>query len=257
MGTLLEGVNPISNISNLTAGVPFSVTLMTILGVHELGHYYFSRRNGVSATLPYFIPSPILPGTFGAFIKIKSPILNRRALLDIGAAGPIAGFIVAIVAMAIGLESSEVRKIPEMGITYKLGEPIIFSIISRIVIGEVPKGFDIYIGSIAFAGWIGAFVTAFNLLPIGQLDGGHIIYALFGKKHEKIAKVAFFSLFPLAFFWIGWLFLAFLALIIKINHPPPEDETTKLDLKRKVIGGICILIFILCFTFVPLSIENG
>jgi len=255
-GALLEGANPLNGLAELSAGIPFSITLMTILGVHELGHYYFSRRHGTNATLPYFMPSPILPGTFGAFIKIKSPILNRRMLLDIGAAGPIAGFIIAIAAIAIGLDSSEVRKVAEEGVIYKLGEPLIFIIISRFVLGTIPQGFDIYISSVAFAGWFGILVTGINLLPIGQLDGGHIIYALLGNKHDKIAKVTFVALLPLAFLWIGWLLLAFLALIVKLKHPPPVYDDIKLDLKRKVIGILCIIIFILSFTFVPLSVSN-
>jgi len=255
-GALMEGANPFERFSDITAGIPFSVTLMAILGIHELGHYFLSRKHGTNATLPYFMPSPILPGTFGAFIKIKSPIQNRRMLLDIGAAGPIAGFVIAIIAIAIGLDISEVRKVADEGVVYKLGEPLIFTLISRLIIGKIPEGFDIYVSSVAFAGWFGIFVTGLNLLPIGQLDGGHVLYALIGKKHKIIARIAFFALFPLAYFWIGWLFLAFLALIVSLNHPPPVDEEIQLDLKRKIIGFACIVIFILSFTFVPLSVSN-
>ena len=140
----------------------------------------------------------------------------------------------------------------------QLGEPLVFLIISRIVLGAIPQGFDVYINSIAFAGWIGIFVTAFNLLPIGQLDGGHIAYSILGKKHIIVAKIAFFALIPLAFLWIGWLLIiAILGLIIKLNHPPPVDDSTPLDFKRKLIGITCLIILVLSFTFVPYSILNG
>ncbi len=255
-GALMEGADLRSDFSSLKMGIPFSFTLITILGFHEFGHFIASRIHGVKATLPYFIPAPPFPfiiGTFGAFIKVKSPIYDKKTLLDIGAAGPIAGFLIAVPSVIWGLQISEVREvIPGQG--FVLGNSLLLHILEKIIYGNIPPGYDIHLGSVAFAGFIGLLVTAFNLLPIGQLDGGHISYALFGRKQNIIAKIVFVSLILLSFLWLGWLIWAMLIYTIGFKHPPTVNDFSIIDKKRKIIGYICITIFILCFTPIPFSI---
>ena len=251
-GAMMEGADVISDFSSLKMGIPFSFTLISILGFHELGHFVVSRLHGVRATLPYFIPAPSIIGTFGAFIKVKSPIYNKKTLLDIGAAGPIAGFLIAVPSIIWGLQISEVKEVmPGYGI--KLGDSLLLYVAEKFIYGNIPPGYDIHLGSVAFAGFIGLLVTAFNLMPIGQLDGGHIAYALFGSKQKIIAKFFFLSLFLLSFLWLGWLVWAFLVYLIGFRHPPTANDFIDIDKKRKIIGYICIGIFILCFTPIPFS----
>jgi len=253
-GAMMEGADIMSDFSSLKMGIPFSFTLISILGFHELGHFAVSRLHGVRATLPYFIPAPppFIIGTFGAFIKVKSPIYNKKTLLDIGAAGPIAGFLIAVPSIIWGLQISEVKEVmPGYGI--KLGNSLLLYVAERFIYGNIPPGYDIHLGSVAFAGFIGLLVTAFNLMPIGQLDGGHIAYALFGSKQKIIAKIFFLCLLALIFFWFGWLVWAFLVYAIGFRHPPTANDFIDIDKKRKIIGYICIGIFILCFTPIPFS----
>lgn len=250
-GTLQQGVNIFQNPSGLVRGIPFSFTLLAILLTHEMGHYLTSRYHGVGATLPYFIPAPSIIGTFGAFIRMTSPILNKRALLDIGASGPIAGFVVAIVAVAVGLHYSAVVETQTLE-GMKLGTPLIFSFISELMIGSIPEGSDVLLHPIAFAGWIGMFVTALNLIPIGQLDGGHVVYAVLGQRHRIVSLVMIPILVLLGVYgWPGWLLWAFLPLIFGINHPPVVDSDSPLDPTRQIIGWVSLLIFILTFTPTP------
>jgi len=253
-GALQNGVNPLKDPSAIYLGLPFSLSLILILGAHELGHFIVSQRRGVKATWPYFIPAPTFLGTFGAFIKIKSPLPDRNVLLDIGIAGPLAGFLVAIPMIILGLGLSEVRPATaepaEIGIS--LGAPIIFSLLSRWVLGVTTESHNIILHPIAFAGWIGLFVTALNLLPIGQLDGGHITYSLFQEKHRLIAIVTYCILIYLGFQWPGWFVWGILLLtLFGTRHPQPIDHITPLDTRRKVLGLIGIIIFFLSFTPVP------
>ncbi len=238
-------------------GFSFSVPLLAILGVHEMGHYLTSRRWGVKATLPYFIPAPSLIGTFGAIIKMKSPIPHKRALVEIGAAGPIAGFVVAVIASLIGLKMSEAVPVSEVKAGISLGEPLMFSIIYRVTMGQLPPGYHVILHPIAFAGWLGLFVTALNLLPIGQLDGGHITYALFGRRHTLIARLTFLGLLMLgiASQWFGWFLFATLAMLLGVKHPPPIDPYTPLDERGRKIGWFALLLFVLSFT--PLPFKGG
>ncbi len=252
-GAFLENGNPFIRTTDLYKGIPFALTLLTIIGFHEFGHYFMCRRHGIAATLPYFIPAPppfFIIGTLGAVIKIRAPITNNRALFDIGAAGPIAGLIVALPAIGIGLYMSEIRQVI-LGSAWSLGDPIIMKLISRLILGEIPEGFDVYINSIAFAGWVGLIVTAFNLLPIGQLDGGHIAYALLGKWQALLGYTVFFILFPLALFWSGWFVFIIIALITRIKHPTGITALEPLDFRRKVIGVVCLLMFVVCFIPIP------
>jgi len=253
-GALQQGINVFRHPAGLIQGIPFSFTLMAILLTHEMGHYLTSRYHGVGATLPYFIPAPSIIGTFGAFIRMTSPIVNKRALLDIGASGPIAGFVIAILAVAIGLHYSMVVETTTME-GMKLGSPLIFSLISTIMIGPVPDHYDVLLHPIAFAGWIGLFVTALNLIPIGQLDGGHVVYAVFGRRHRTVSLIMIPVLILLGVYgWPGWFLWAVLPLIFGINHPPVMDSDSPLDRTRRIIGWISLAIFVMTFTPTPFMV---
>lgn len=258
-GAVQEGVNPFQNPVALFAGIPFAATLLLILFCHEMGHYLTAKRYGVSVTPPYFIPGPWFPygiGTFGAFIRIKSPIFKKEALLDIGAAGPIAGFVVSIFAVGIGLNASEIVRIPSGTALIRLGDPLIFSFIAQVVGKVPPEGYDIALNSVAFAGWIGFFVTTLNLLPIGQLDGGHIIYALLGRKHRYISMAAIVILVMLGINgWSGWYLWAVLTAFMGVNHPPVVDGHVPLDFKHRLVGAVSLLIFIVTFMPNPFMVD--
>ncbi|NIN01094.1 MAG: site-2 protease family protein [candidate division Zixibacteria bacterium] len=252
-GAVMNEANPFSNPLLIFRGVSFALPLLLILTFHEFGHYIQSRINGIKVSLPYFIPGPTLFGTFGAVIRSKSPFKTRRDLLDVGAAGPIAGFVVAIVVIIIGLSHSQiVEETPGEGLI--LGESLIFRFLSSLVLKDLPQDHTVLLSPTAFAGWAGILVTMLNLLPIGQLDGGHIIYALLGRHQRKVATVVTLSLIPLGyFFWEGWFVWVVLVLLIKIGHPPTLNDQVPLDIKRKVIGWVAMLIFVLSFTPVPIK----
>jgi membrane-associated protease RseP (regulator of RpoE activity) len=237
----------------------YSAAIMTILLSHEMGHFVMCRKYRVESTLPFFLPVPFPPfGTFGAVIKMRGIIPNKRALFDIGATGPLAGLVLAIPACVIGLSLSEVRAVTPVEAAHSLGlgEPILFTLLAKIVVGTVPEGLDIFLHPIAFAGWAGLFVTALNLLPIGQLDGGHIIYALLGKKSEIVYRLGVLSFCAIAiFYYPGWILFATLLLLFGFQHPAPADEFTGLDPKRKLLGVLIFVIFVVCFTPVPLRFE--
>ncbi|MEE9615314.1 MAG: site-2 protease family protein [Thermodesulfobacteriota bacterium] len=259
-GALYEGVNPLVEPLGLVKGIPFSFSLLLILGTHEFGHYAASRLHGVDATLPYFIPAPPVPfmiGTFGAVIKMRSPITTRSALVDIGAAGPLAGFVVAVVVVVVGLGLSEVAPSPPPGEAMNLGSSIMFALLSELAIGPVPEGHDVFLHSVAFAGWIGLFITAMNLFPVGQLDGGHIVYAVIGERHA--ATVSFVTVACLValsvFAWQGWFVWALLVMVIGTGHPPVTDEGVPLDGKRRRISAVTLAVFVLTFMPVPFYIS--
>ena len=258
-GALMEGAQIYSNPLEIFKGIPFSFTLLFILGTHEFGHYYYAQKHKVDATLPYFIPAPpflFLIGTFGAFIKIKSPIYRKDALLQIGAAGPIAGFIIAVPALVIGLLLSEVIEKKDIQGGIILGDSILMKVLTFITHPGLLESQDIMLHPIAFAGWIGLLVTMLNLLPIGQLDGGHIAYAMLGEKQDIIGKLAFLLLIPLSFFSINWLIWGILLLLLmrSVKHPPIQDIHVPLSYKDKRIGYACLIIFILCFIPAPFKI---
>jgi membrane-associated protease RseP (regulator of RpoE activity) len=255
-GALHEGVDPLRNPENILKGIPFSFSLMGILLSHELGHYLTARKHGLNVTLPYFIPAPPFPfiiGTFGAFIKMRSPVSDRKMLLDVGATGPLVGVAVSIPFLILGFRLSEVRIVQgQMGLT--LGSSLLLYLISWLVVGPLPAGFDIVLHPVGFAGWIGLLVTSLNLIPIGQLDGGHVAYALLGEKQNRISKYVFLALLILGIFgWPGWLFWSLLLFIMGFRHPPPLHGWVSLDQKRKVIGWLTVGIFILTFIPVPFS----
>jgi membrane-associated protease RseP (regulator of RpoE activity) len=250
-GTLQRGINPFAEPFLLWKGIPFSLTLLMILGAHEFGHYFMSRRHRIDVTLPYFIPAPSFIGTFGAFIKMNSPIMDRRTLLDVGAAGPLAGMIVAIPVLIAGLMLSEIQP-KETAVGIQLGSSLFFSLLNWIVHGIIPDNADLVLHPVAFSGWIGLLVTCLNLLPVGQLDGGHVAYAVLGPKQESLARAVVVVLVVLGITgWSGWLIWAAILLFMGINHPPVVHDWIPLDRGRKIIGWITLAIFASTFTPTP------
>lgn len=252
-GALHAGVDLLKEPGKIYKGIPFSLTLMLILLSHELSHYFTSKKHGVAATLPYFIPAPITPiGTFGAFIKMKSPITTRKALIDIGASGPIAGFCVSLIACVVGLHWSKIVSLSQTNGGLNLGDSILFSFLSGIILGATPSGLDILLHPVAFAGWIGLFVTSINLIPVGQLDGGHIAYAIMGEKHSRLSIALILTMLLLGILsWEGWFIWAALLLILGLRHPPVIYWEVPLDRNRKIVGWISLVILILTFVPVP------
>lgn len=253
-GAMYEGADLLSEPYLIFRGVPFSASLLLILGTHELGHFLASRRHGVHTTLPMFIPGPPLPpmiGTFGAVIRIKSPITTKKALVDIGSAGPLSGFVVALVVTSLGMGLSTVVPVVATGQSLGLGNSLIFSGLSYLTFGPIPDGFDVVLHPVAFAGWIGFFVTAMNLLPMGQLDGGHVLYALLGHRHKNFSITMVAFLFALgAFTWPGWFLWGGLIALIGMWHPPVEDQHRPMDWQRRITTACSIIVFIL--TFIPM-----
>ncbi len=256
VGALQTGADLLKNPGEIYRGLPFAVSLIVILLTHELSHYFASKRHGVRATLPYFIPAPTIIGTFGAFIKMKSPIATRKALIDIGASGPIAGFVVSVVAVVIGLQVSEIMPLSETKGVLKLGDSLLFSYLTGVVVGATPADSDILLHPVAFAGWIGLFVTSINLIPVGQLDGGHIAYAFLGERHARLSLilVLVMSLLGLVL-WEGWLVWSLLLLILGLRHPPVMYWEEMLDARRTMTGFLALVIFVLTFIPVPFQIE--
>ncbi len=253
-GTLLAEVNPVTHPQLIYKGIPFSATLMAILLSHELGHYLMSRWHKVDATLPYFIPAPTFIGTFGAIIKIRSNVPDRRALLDIGATGPIVGFMVSIPAIIIGLKLSQSMPGTSDGVSF--GTSILLEFMARHIFPSVPEGHVISLHPVGLAGWLGLLVTMMNLLPMGMMDGGHIAYALFGKWHHHISRaMVVILLFMGIFGWIGWAVWGTLNLFFGLKHPPPTYPEIPLDRKRKLVGAVAVIILIITFVPIPFSMP--
>ena len=254
-GALQQGVNPLETPELLSKGIPFSFTLLLILGAHEMGHYLVSRRHHLDVTLPYFIPAPPIPfiiGTFGAFIRIRSPIRDKRALLDVGCSGPLIGVLVSIPVILIGLKLSAVTVSGGGEETLTLGEPLLFKFLSWLALGSVTPEENVILHPVAFAGWIGLLVTALNLLPVGQLDGGHVAYALFPDYHRYISMGVLGLLVVCGvIFWQGWLLWAVLLAFLGWRHPPPYEFWVPLDRRRRVLGIITIVVFGLTFSPAP------
>jgi membrane-associated protease RseP (regulator of RpoE activity) len=238
--------------------VIYAFVLLLILLGHELGHYLTCRRYGLSATLPFFIPAPTLIGTLGAFIKIRSPIRDKRQLFDIGATGPLVGFVLALPALVVGLAMSKVVPALSGEGTIAFGEPLILKLAGLVVLPSIPRNYDIVLHPIAFAGWVGVLITSLNLFPAGQLDGGHVAYSVFGRRTRTISRlvVAVFFLLGLVS-WLGWIIWAFLILILGTKHPPTWDEGRPLPLGRKILAAIVLLVFILSFIPDPIKGYSG
>jgi len=237
----------------VTLALMYMIVLCGILLAHEMGHYLTCRYYGLNATLPFFIPLPNLIGTMGAFIRIRSPITRKHQLFDVGVAGPLAGFILTIPAVAYGLAHAKV--VPALPIEESIlfGEPLLFKLLEPLFLGNIPPGHDIVLHPVGFAGWVGALVTALNLFPIGQLDGGHTMYALFGSRTRKLAPFVIAAfVFMGIFFFAGWFIWAFLIRILGFRHPPVQDEHVPLDPRRRLIAYLTLAIFVLSFIPAPI-----
>ncbi len=251
VGSVNNGGNPFHHPLELLLGWPFSLSIILVLGSHELAHYLTARRLGVDATLPYFLPVPHpMTGTMGAFIRINSPVPTKSALVRVGISGPLVGFLVALPVCIIGLLLSKpVEVSATKGI--QLGSPLIFWLISELLHRNLGPGKDLLLHPVAFAGWLGLFVTALNLLPIGQLDGGHVAYAVFGKRWQKLSWIVIGVLALMGFFWLGWPFWAMLSIILGLRHPPPLDDLTPLDAVDWRLVAVAVLIMVLTFSPAP------
>jgi membrane-associated protease RseP (regulator of RpoE activity) len=273
---------------SILRGLAFAGTLLAILLAHEFGHYLAARYHRSAVTLPYFIPFPFSPfGTMGAFIQLKEPPKNKRILLDIGIAGPLAGLVVAVPLLFLGLYLSQVDNLPlflNRGQVISLeGNSLLYLLMKFIVFGDwlpapanlsgmhpaiywlryvftgqpVPYGaLDVLLHPVAWAGWAGLLITALNLIPAGQLDGGHIIYSLFGKKSRIILPFVLVALIILGTVWSGWWLWAFIIFILGRAHAEPLDQITPLDSRRKALAVFGLVVFILVFTPIPLSVFS-
>jgi membrane-associated protease RseP (regulator of RpoE activity) len=246
----------------LAHGWWYSASILAILGCHELGHYYACRYYRVDASRPYFLPMPLLlTGTLGAFIRIRTPIPGKRALFDIGIAGPIAGFLVAVPLLLVGMYLSTVVPVPDdiRGDLFELGEPLLFKGAAWLTFGTIPVGSSVNMHPMAFAAWFGLLATALNLFPIGQLDGGHISYAVLGRRSTILTIVMVLCLIGLTFISTSWLVWTVLTLVMLLTfgprHPRTIDEDIPLDTGRLWLAAFAVLMFILCFT--PAPIQPG
>ncbi len=238
----------------LLLGLPFSFTLMVILLAHELGHFFACRYYGISASYPYFIPAPTIIGTMGAFIRIRSPIINRKALFDVGLAGPVVGFLFALPALAIAIAYSKVVPGAQAAAAIQFGNPPLVRLLIALLRPHVRPA-DLLLDPVGRAAWVGLFATALNLLPAGQLDGGHIVYALASEKHRRFSIAVALVLVPLAYFWFGWLVWAVLLVLIGFRHPPLLNRWEPLDRRRLVWAAIGLAIFLLCFVPRPFVVR--
>jgi len=239
---------------DLLQSLLFAAALMLILGGHELGHYLTARRHRVSATLPFFIPVPpnIFPfGTMGAVITMRSPIPDRRALLEVGISGPLTGFILALPFIAYGLMHSTPVPLAETKDEITFFMPLAMQAIAKLVLGELGD-VSLEAHPLAMAGWIGLFVTSLNLLPMGQLDGGHVVRALFPRRYRLVYRLTFLLLLLAFLIWPGWLFWAVVAyLITRLEHPGPLNDVTPLDAREKLLALAALLLLVLTFMPVP------
>lgn len=242
----------------LWRGIPYAAAILIILGAHELGHYFAARRRGIAVTLPYFLPFPFgVFGTFGAFIQLRQPMKNRKTLFEIGAAGPIAGLIFAIPILLYGLSTSPLALI---GPGMVEGNSILYAVAKRLVFGEWIPGarFDVLVNQLAWAGWTGLFVTGLNLLPIGQLDGGHVLYSLIGERAKYIYYPAIGALALLTLLTDGGLlFMLVLLIFFGRTHAVPLDNITPLDPRRRLYAIATLAVFVLVFVPVPLSVRTA
>jgi membrane-associated protease RseP (regulator of RpoE activity) len=243
----------------LASGLWYSLTILAILGAHEFGHYFACVYYRVSASLPFFLPLPwTLTGTLGAFIRIRQPIRTKRQLFDIGIAGPLAGFVLAIPALVVGLALSHL--VPEPKATegmMSLGEPLAFKAATWLVWGAIKDGYTLNLHPIAFAAWFGLLATALNLFPIGQLDGGHISYAVLGRRSRNVTLAAIGVAIVLTFFSLSWLvwtvLMVAMLFVFGANHPRTLDEDVPLDRTRLVLAFVALAVFVLSFTPAPLE----
>ncbi|GIX49693.1 MAG: metalloprotease [Candidatus Tectimicrobiota bacterium] len=258
-GMVMEGLNPLAHPGEFYRGLPYAGTLLAILLAHEMGHYLTARYYGMDVTLPYFIPAPpplFFLGTLGAFIRMRSPARHRRALLQVGAAGPLAGFCVALPAVIYAYATATVVPIHGTAAGIYFGEPLLLQAIGRLLVGPVPEGYALHINSVGVAGWFGLLVTMLNLLPIGQLDGGHILYALLGRYARYVSRAVIAALLVLGFLFPGWFFWAFFGWLTSLRHPLILDPYLPLDRRSLSMAAAALAIFVLCFMPVPITIGS-
>ncbi|MBI2526840.1 MAG: site-2 protease family protein [Candidatus Rokubacteria bacterium] len=265
-GSLVAGSLPFATFDPLVAprrlldGLPFAATLLAILGTHEFGHYFTARAYGASVSLPYFIPAPpplFLFGTLGAVIRMRSPARDRNSLFDIAAAGPLAGLGVALPALWLGLGWSRVGVVPESG-AMAFGDSLLLRAMTYLMFGRLPEGMDVFIHPVALAGWVGLFVTALNLFPVGQLDGGRIAYALFGGHHRRVSVGTVLALLLLGAVTgsANWfVFAGLVTFLIGFHHAPPLDDLTPLSRGRYAVGLVCLLLLVLLIPPIPFHMS--
>lgn len=243
--------------TELWRGLPYAISVMLILGAHELGHYFLARRHKIAVSLPYFIPAPFISpiGTFGAFIQMREPMRNRKVLLDVGAAGPLFGLLFAIPILLIGLATSQVGPISPGGLIE--GNSLLYALAKTITFGRfLPDGtVDVFVNQLAWAGWTGLLVTGLNLIPIGQLDGGHILYALIGDRARKLYFPLLGMMVLLVFITDAWMLWLVLLFLFGRFYAAPLDMITRLDSRRRWIALLSIAVFIVTFVPVPFSMA--
>jgi membrane-associated protease RseP (regulator of RpoE activity) len=234
------------------AGLRLLFGIMSILTAHEMGHYLAARYYRVDATLPFFIPFPSLVGTLGAFIRIRAPVPHRRALFDIGVAGPLAGFAVCLPVLWLGLQEATVQALdPDSGGIF-LGEPLLFQWLATLVHGPIPDSMTLSVGPLGLAGWFGLFVTALNLIPVGQLDGGHVTYSLLLKRAHTISRVGWWVCVALVYFGPNWILWAVLLRVLGRRHPPTMNDAPPVGRGREIVGLISLFVFVVCFVPNPI-----
>ncbi len=264
-------LNPLRNFEALLGGMPFGFAMIAILLAHEMGHYLVCRRYGIAASLPYFLPIPppiiyfmILPGTMGAVIRIRSPFTTRRSLFDVAVAGPIAGWAVALPVLAFGLSLSRAvptAEIESAGTYLTLGEPLIWDLMSRAFGPEVGPSEELVMHPLAFVGWFAMLITAMNLLPIGQLDGGHLVYSLSSRLHRpaSIATLAFILYAGVTYF-LGWIVFAMVVSVLfalgGFKHPEPLNVDQPLGAARILLALLCVAIFVTSFILTPINMPG-
>jgi membrane-associated protease RseP (regulator of RpoE activity) len=238
----------------LSGGPLLVASLMSILFAHEMGHYLACRYYRVDATLPFFIPFPLvsLVGTLGAFIRIKSPFPSRKALFDIGIAGPLAGFAVCLPVLLLSVREMTVARLDPSSGGLLLGDPLALTALTRLTIGTIPDGSTVVIGSLGLAAWFGLFMTALNLMPIGQLDGGHVVYALFGRRAEIVSKVGWWVCVGLIYFSPSWLVWAILIRVLGRRHPPTMNDYEPVGRARVLVALLALAIFVVSFVPSPI-----
>jgi membrane-associated protease RseP (regulator of RpoE activity) len=274
-GAFWDGRNFFEDFSQILYGWKYSLAVLAILTSHEMGHYIAARLHKIRVTLPYYLPLPFLGlGTLGAFIRIKSQFSNRNALLDVGVAGPLAGIVVSLIFLILGYATlpnfegivAYVETIHpwdmQGGVNIVLGKSLLFSFFNDFIgNGRLPMN-EVYHFPFIFAGWIGILVTAINLIPIGQLDGGHILYSLIRDKARRVGLISFFALFILNIYllvefkssiWVLWIIL--ILILIRFRHPPTFNDNMELTPLRRFLGWLCLFIFAICFIPMPIDIQ--
>lgn len=241
----------------LRLGLQFSLAALTILLAHELGHYLACRRYGLSVTPPFFLPLPLMLGTLGAFIRIRSPLANQRQLFDVGVAGPLAGFVTLIPFLLYGVAHSRPAPLhlaPGVSLLVP-GHCLALTLVTRLYHGPLPPGWSLDLHPFAFAAWFGLLVTAINLIPLGQLDGGHILYAVSPRWQRRLALPVWVALAALGWSaWPGWILWCAVTLLMGLKHPPVEDPAAPLDGKRRLLAAAALAVMVLAF--IPRGLDE-